>query len=52
MDYGTVLSAAIPAVSTAAVLSLPNTGSNGYLTVALSVGVGLVTWGVLYARAR
>jgi hypothetical protein len=52
MTSGTVLGAATSTAATAAVLSLPNTGSNGYLTIALSVGVGLLTWGVLYARAR
>lgn len=52
MTSGTVLGAATSTAATAAVLSLPDTGSNGYLTVALAVGVGLLTWGVLYARAR
>lgn len=40
------------ATTTAAAVSLPNTGSNGYLTIALAVGVGLLTWGVMYARSR
>jgi len=52
MTTGQVLGAATTTTATAAALTLPNTGSNGYLTIALSVGVGLLTWGVMYARSR
>ena len=38
--------------ATTAAVALPNTGSASYLTIALAVGAGLVTWGVLYARSR
>lgn len=42
----------VAAVTTAVVL--PNTGivSNGVVSLAVAVVVGLVTWGVLYARAN
>jgi LPXTG-motif cell wall-anchored protein len=30
---------------------LPNTGGHGVVTLALAVGAGLLTWGVLYARS-
>ncbi len=40
----------VPA-AVAAITTLPNTGGNLLVTAALSVGAGLATWGVLYARA-
>jgi LPXTG-motif cell wall-anchored protein len=40
------------AATTVTALTLPNTGSNIYVTAALSIAAGLVTWGVLYLRAR
>jgi LPXTG-motif cell wall-anchored protein len=52
MTSGQVLGAATSTVVTGAVATLPNTGSNAYLTLALSVAAGLLTWGVLYARGR
>jgi LPXTG-motif cell wall-anchored protein len=51
-SQGTVLGAVTSTAGVGAALSLPNTGSNWYLTIALSVGVGLLTWGVMYARSR
>lgn len=52
MTSGIVLGATTSTAATATVMSLPNTGSNAYLTIAVSVGIGLLTWGVMYARAR
>jgi LPXTG-motif cell wall-anchored protein len=49
--YGSVLGAATTTAATATVLSLPNTGGNFVVNLAISVGAGLVAWGVLYARA-
>lgn len=31
---------------------LPNTGSSMFVSLAVAVAVGLVTWGVLYASAN
>lgn len=44
-----VVATAVPAV--AAVATLPNTGGNLVVSTALAVGVGMLTWGVLYARS-
>lgn len=49
--YTAGLGAATAAVTTATVLSLPNTGSDAIISVALSVAAGLVAWGVLYSKA-
>lgn len=46
------LGAGAATVATGAVLVLPNTGGNIIVNIALSVGAGLVTWGVLYARSN
>lgn len=40
------------AATTACVATLPNTGSNILLPIALSVAAGLLTWGILYARKQ
>lgn len=45
------LGAGAATVTTAGALTLPNTGSNLLINVALSVGVGLIVWGFLYARS-
>jgi hypothetical protein len=50
MTSGVVLGAVTTTGATAAALTLPNTGANGFITVALSVGAGLLTWGILYVR--
>lgn len=44
--------AVLPVVATTgvAVATLPNTGGNLLVSLALSVGAGLATWGVVYAR--
>ena len=50
--YG--VSPAAPVVATTTTvgaLTLPNTGGNFVVTLAVSVAAGLVAWGVLYARA-
>jgi tellurite resistance protein TehA-like permease len=43
---------ALPVVVTtgAAVATLPNTGGNILVSAALSVGAGMLTWGIVYAR--
>jgi hypothetical protein len=50
--YGRVLGAATTTVTTAGVLTLPNTGGNLIVNVAISVAAGMGVWGVLYARSR
>lgn len=52
MGGGVIAATTSVAATTVTALTLPNTGSNAYVAVALSVGAGLVTWGVLYLRAR
>lgn len=51
---GRVLGACTSTVATCGVTAavLPNTGSNGLITVAIAVASGLVTWGALYAFAN
>ena len=47
------LSPVTPVVATTATvgaLTLPNTGGNFVVSLAVSVAAGLVAWGVLYAR--
>ncbi len=51
--YGEVLGVATPVVATGAVILLPNTGTGTeIITIAVSVLVGMVIWGVSYARAN
>ncbi|HSX35315.1 MAG TPA: LPXTG cell wall anchor domain-containing protein [Patescibacteria group bacterium] len=52
MYGGKVLGASTATLGTAAAITLPNTGSNVVVTIALSVAAGLVTWGIMQARAR
>jgi|GEM_PF-1360113 len=51
---GRVLGACTSTVATCTVAAnvLPNTGSNGIVTLAIAVVAGLLTWGVLYAYAN
>ncbi|HEX5456695.1 MAG TPA: hypothetical protein VFW77_05030 [Candidatus Saccharimonadales bacterium] len=50
--YGGLGAGAAATATTGAVLTLPNTGgSNILINLAISVGVGLLTWGVVYTRA-
>ncbi len=37
--------------SVATPIILPNTGGNEIITIALALGAGLLTWGVMYARS-
>lgn len=41
----------VTTATTAGALTLPNTGGNFVVTLAVSVAAGLVAWGVLYARS-
>ena len=52
MTQGGSGAAVLGATTTAAAVSLPNTGSAEYITIALAVAAGLLVWGVLYARSR
>lgn len=47
--YGKVLGAT---TATTAAVTLPNTGGNFIVTIAISVAAGLTIWGVLYARSN
>ena len=44
-----IIAAAVPTVAAAA--TLPNTGGNWVISAAIAVGVGMLTWGALYARS-
>lgn len=48
---GAMVGAATTTTATVAAVTLPNTGGNLIITIAVSVAAGLVSWGVLYARA-
>ncbi len=48
-ENGAILGGVTTTAATAAVTVLPNTGNDLLTQLALSVGAGLVTWGVLYA---
>ena len=48
MVYQHVLGAAAPVVTVGTVAMLPATGMNLLTSVAVSLGAGLVTWGVVY----
>jgi hypothetical protein len=43
-----VLCATAPVAAATCVAVLPNTGSNVWVTIALSVATGLATWAVIY----
>lgn len=49
---GAMIGVATTTATTVAVATLPNTGGNIIVTIALSVVAGLVSWGVLYTRAN
>jgi hypothetical protein len=49
--YGRGSAVAPVAVATGAAVTLPNTGGNLVVNLAISAAAGLVTWGVLYAAA-
>jgi LPXTG-motif cell wall-anchored protein len=44
-----VVATAVPTVAAATIL--PNTGSSWVISAAIAVGVGMLTWGVIYARS-
>jgi hypothetical protein len=46
-----VVAPVVAAGTTAGALTLPSTGGNFVVTLAVSVATGLVAWGVLYARS-
>lgn len=48
MSTPEVLGACAPVAAATCVAVLPNTGSNVYVTIALSVAAGLLTWAVIY----
>jgi hypothetical protein len=48
---GTVLGAAATTTATVGAVTLPNTGGNLVVTLAISVAAGMLAWGVLYARS-
>lgn len=41
----------VAATTTVGALTLPSTGGNFVVTLAVSVATGLVAWGVLYSRS-
>lgn len=49
---GAMIGVAATTTTTVAVATLPNTGGNIVVTIAVSVAAGLVVWGALYARAK
>lgn len=49
--YGRIAGACVGTVCTAGALTLPATGGNMIVNVAISVAAGMVTWGVL-SRGR
>lgn len=49
--YGGLGAGVAATATTGAVLTLPNTGGNSIIIdLAISVGVGLLTWGIVYAK--
>lgn len=50
--YTAGLGAGGATVVSATVLSLPNTGGNSIITIAISVAIGLITWGAIYKRVH
>jgi LPXTG-motif cell wall-anchored protein len=48
---GGVAGPVVATTTTVGVLTLPNTGGNIVISLAIAVASGLVVWGVLYARS-
>jgi hypothetical protein len=48
---GGVAGPVVATTTTVGALTLPNTGGNMLISLALSVASGLVVWGVLYAKS-
>jgi hypothetical protein len=51
MGGSDVVAPVVATTTTVGALTLPNTGGNFVVTLAVSVATGLVAWGVLYARS-
>lgn len=49
---GAMIGVVSAATTTTAVATLPNTGGNIVVTIAVSVAVGLISWGALYLRSN
>ena len=49
--YGQGAGPVVATATTVGVLTLPNTGGNVVISLAVAVASGLVVWGVLYARS-
>jgi len=49
--YGKGAGPVVATTTTVGGLTLPNTGGNVLVSLAISVASGLVVWGVLYARS-
>lgn len=47
---GALVGAATTTTATVGAVTLPNTGGNFVVTAAISLGAGLIAWGVLYAH--
>lgn len=51
--YGKGAGSVVAATTTVGALTLPSTGGNFVVTLAVSVAAGLIAWGVVYAaRSR
>ncbi len=50
-NEGSVVAPVIATATTIGALTLPSTGGNLFVTLAVSVATGLVAWGVLYSRS-
>ena len=48
---GGVAGPVVATTTTVGVLTLPNTGGNIVISLAIAVASGLVVWGVMYARS-
>jgi len=48
---GGVAGPVVATATTVGALTLPNTGGNVVISLAIAVASGLVVWGVLYARS-
>jgi len=47
---GGVVGPVVATTTTVGAITLPNTGGNVVVTLAISVAAGLVAWGVVYAH--
>jgi len=49
--YGRSAGAVLGTSATVGAVTLPNTGGNVIVSLAIAVAAGMIVWGVLYARA-